>query len=170
MPGTIQRTEPQFREVNATGVFVLKTKANHADSMALLEQNGLRPLKCSEALVLIDRHPELKEQLKGKWFHLDEAEKGPKKRARYTFDNEGTLSKVKRDRERTVNFWDGKNPLSLYVRVDNDARVSESRFFLDAYYGDALGAAPVVVGVRKATTEIEVRTPTEIEVSKLERK
>ena len=68
MPVTKQA---QFKEVNATGAFVCKTKANYADSMALLQQNNLRALTYPEALVLIDRNPDLKEHLKDQWFYLE---------------------------------------------------------------------------------------------------
>ena len=142
---TIQKTALQFKEVNSTTVLISETKANYADSKALLEKNGLRLMAYQEALVLIDKNPELKEQLKGKWFYL--AGKGLEESEYHTFDNEGKLTKGKGDIEKTVYLWNGKNPLSLDVHADGDARFSERRFDLDAA-DDPQFVAPVVVGVR----------------------
>jgi hypothetical protein len=153
MLGTRQRTETQFKEVNATSVHISETKANHANSMALLQQNGLRPMTYKEAIVLIDGNPELKEQLKGKWFYLDG--KGLKESGYHTFDNEGKLTKGKGDIEKTVYAYSGKNPLSLYVFTDYYVGFNERRFYLNADYVPQ-DVASVVVGVRAGH---EVATP-----------
>jgi len=145
MPETIQKTAVQFKEVNSTTVFISETKANYADSKALLEKNSLRLMAYKEALVLIDKNPELKEQLKGKWFYL--AGKGLEESEFHTFDNEGKLTKGKGDIEKTVYLWNGKNPLSLGVHAGGSARFGERRFLLNANSGPQ-GVAPVVVGVR----------------------
>ncbi len=160
MPVTKQA---QFKEVNATGAFVCKTKANYADSMALLQQNNLRALTYPEALVLIDRNPDLKEHLKDQWFYL-EGKGILDKSGCYAFDNLGNLSKVKGDPEKTVYIYSGTNPLSLVVRADGRARVGvEGRFDLGADY-DPQDVASVVVGVRIGH---EVATP-KIEASEVD--
>ena len=159
MPVTKQA---QFKEVNATGAFVCKTKANYADSMALLQQNNLRALTYPEALVLIDRNPDLKEHLKDQWFYL-EGKGILDKSGCYAFDNLGNLSKVKGDPEKTVYIYSGTNPLSLHVHTAGDARFYERRFSLDAYY-DPQDVASVVVGVRIGH---EVATP-KIEASEVD--
>ncbi len=143
---TRQRTETQFKEVGTTSVFVSETKANHSKSMALLQENGLRPMTYQEALVKIDQNPELKAQLKGKGFYLDG--KGLKGLEFYTsFDNEGKLTEDRRDTEKTVCAFLGENPLSLSVGTDYDALYGERRFNLSAFE-DPQSVAPVVVGVR----------------------
>ena len=153
--------QAQFKEVNATGAFVCETKANHADSMAHLKRNNLRVLTYQEALVLIDRNPDLKEHLKDQWFYL-EGKGILDKSGCYAFDNLGNLSKVKGDPEKTVYIYSGTNPLSLGVHTDDGARVDEGRFGLDAYNGPQF-VASVVVGVRIGH---EVATP-KIEASEL---
>ena len=159
MFGTKQRTETQFREINATTVHISETKANHANSMALLQQNGLRPMTYQEAIVLIDRNRELKAQLKGKWFYLEG--KGLKKSGYHTFDNAGRLVESvegKGDIEKTAYAYSGNNPLALYVRTDEYARRGRRRFTLNAFDSPQY-AALVVVGVRAgheaATPKIE---------------
>ena len=125
--------------------------------MALLQQYELEPMAKEEALVLIDRYPELKNQLKGKRFYL--AGKGSEKSRYYTFDNEGMLTEGKGDVEKTVYAYSGDKPLSLLVLTNYYARIDEGRFYLDAY-GDPQSVASVVVGVRKghgvATPKVEV--------------
>lgn len=158
-----------FREVNASGVFIAQTEANHKNSMSLLQQNGFRPLTYQEAIVKIDQNPELKEQLKGKWFYLDG--KGSQLSGYYTFNEKGELTQGKGDIENTVYVYKGNQPLSLVVLTDGDARDLEGRFGLDAD-DDPSGVARVVVGVRAghgvATPKIEVaqtEKPEEITLS-----
>ncbi len=158
---TRQAVQVEFREVNTTGVFLAHTEANQKASMALLKQNGFRALTYQEALVKIDQNPELKEQLKGKWFYLDG--KGSALSGYYTFNGKGELTQGKGDMEKTVCVWNGNQPLSLDVHSDYDARVSERRFYLDAYDSPD-DAARVVVGVKDAH---EVGTP-KIEVAPAE--
>ena len=139
------RTETQSKEADSTAVFVSETKANHAESMAILQQNGSRPMTYQEALMRIDRDPQLKEQLKGKWFWLEG--KGLDESEYYTFDNEGNLTEGKGDIEKTVYAWSGENPLSLDVHTDDGARFGGGRFILGAV-GDPQVVASVVVGIR----------------------
>lgn len=158
---TRQTVQVEFREVNTTGVFLAHTEANQKTSMALLKQNGFRALTYQEALVKIDQNPELKEQLKGKWFYLDG--KGSEPSGYYTFDGKGDLTKGQSDIEKTVYVWKGNQPLSLDVHADYIARIYVGRFLLFADYSPD-SAARVVVGVRDAH---EVGTP-KIEVAPAE--
>lgn len=155
MLGRKNRTEtPQFRKINAAAVHIFEIKANHADSMTLLQRYGLRPMTYQEAIVLIDGNPELKAQLKGKWFYL--AGEGLKEGGYYTFNNEGKLTEGKGDIEKTVYIYPGNMLLSLVVHNDEDFdRFCEMRFTLVAYAGPQ-EVAPVVVGVR---ADHEVATP-----------
>jgi hypothetical protein len=156
-----ETVQVEFREVNASGVFLAQTEANQKNSMSLLQQNGFRPLTYQEAIVKIDQNPELKEQLKGKWFYLDG--KGSQLSGYYTFNDKGELTQGKGDIEKTVYVWKGSQPLSLYVRTDVDARDLVRRFLLSAYLEPSV-VASVVVGVR---TGHEVATP-KIEVAQTE--
>lgn len=144
MSTTIQETAVQFKEVVSTTVFIAETKADYANSMALLQQNGLRPMTYQEAFVLIDKNLVLKKELKGTAFYLDGI--GLKESGYYTFDNDGKLSKGK-GIERAVCILNGKAPLSLLVNSDDGARFVGARFFLIADYTPK-GVAPVVVGVK----------------------
>ncbi len=143
MLGIKQRPETQFNEV-AT-VFISETKTNHANSMSLLKQNGLRPMTYQEALVLIYRNPELMAQLNGRWFYL--GGKGLKESGYYTSNNEGKLTEGKGDIEKTVHVYPGDNPLLLLIHSDHLARTAESRFDLHAD-DDPHYVASVVVGVK----------------------
>ncbi len=156
-----QAVQVEFREVNTTGVFLAHTEANRKTSVALLKQNGFRALTYQEALVKIDQNPELKEQLKGKWFYLDG--KGSALSGYYTFDERGDLTKGQSDIEKTVYVWKGNQTLSLDVRADDYARIYEGRFYLNASFSPDY-AARVVVGVKDAH---EVGTP-KIEVAPAE--
>ena len=143
----------KFSEINATGVYISKTNANYTDSMALLQQNGFRPLTYPEALVKIGQSPELKKQLKGEWFYLDG--KGSALSGDYTFNDKGELTQGKGDVEKTVHVCKGSQPLKLYVHyTDRDARNLGWWFGLGAYTDPSL-VARVVVGV-VATPKIEV--------------
>ncbi len=145
-----------FREVNASGVFIAQTEANQKNSMSLLKQNGLRPLTYQEAIIKIDQNPELKEQLKGKWFYLDG--KGSQLLGYYTFNDKGEFTQGKGDIEKTVYVYKGSQPMSLDVYMDDDAFFSERRFLLYANDGPHY-VASVVVGVpaghEMATPKIE---------------
>lgn len=126
-------------------VSIINKEANHADSMKIIEDADLRPMTVGEALLLIDKDPELKEKLKGKWFYLDG--KGFKEESGYyKFDSNGDLSKGKGNPEQTLYAYSGSNPLSLLVR--DGADVDYGRFLLDASY-DPSDVAPVVVGLKK---------------------
>ena len=154
---TRQSVQVKFREVNTTGVFLAHAGADQKTSMALLKRNGFRALTYQEALVKIDQNPELKEQLKDKWFYLDG--KGSAISGYYTFDEKGELTQGKGDIEKTVYAYSGKNPLSLGVRTDYNASIYGRRFGFDAY-STPDNAARVVVGVKDAheagTPKIEV--------------
>lgn len=156
-----ETVQVEFREVSKTAVFVAQTEANQKTSMSLLQQNGFRPLTYQEAIVKIDQNPELKEQLKDKWFYLDG--KGSQLSGYYTFNDEGELTQGKGDIEKTVYVWKGNQPLSLGVRTVVIARGGERRYVLIADV-DPSNVAPVVVGVRAGH---EVATP-KIEVSNTE--
>lgn len=156
---TRETAQVSFREISNSGVSIAFTNANQKDSMSLLQQNGLRAMTYQEALVTIDKNPELKEQLKGKWFWLDG--KGTELSGYYTFNEKGELTKGKGNIEKTVYAWSGSQPLSLSVRTDGDARFYERRYSLSAYGGPS-GVASVVVGVKIGH---EVATPQKAEVT-----
>jgi len=160
MGASVQRSETataaQFREIKSLGksVFVSEHEADYANSMRILAENGLRPSTSQEALILISEIPELKDQLKGKWFYL--AGKGLKEKdGIYTFDEKGNLVKVtgevKPSREKTVCVWGGNQLLSLAVYADNFLR---GQFYLTGRTSDS--PAPVIVGIRKDASPEEL--------------
>ena len=159
-----ETVQVEFREVNASGVFLAQTEVNQKNSMFLLRQNGFRPLTYQEAIVKIDQNPELKEQLKGKWFYLDD--KGSQKwlypdgkdfqlSEYYTFNDKGELTQGKGDIEKNVYVWKGSRSLLLLVLTDGDARDLGRRFFFIALSGPEF-VVGAVVGVRAGH---EVATP-----------
>jgi hypothetical protein len=144
----------EFTEVSITGVFIAHTQANEENSMKLLKQNGLRALTTQEALTKIDQNPELKEQLKGRWFYLNE--KGSELSGFYIFNENGEFTKIagpailkkgKGNLERIVFVLKGSHRLSLLVQTDDFARYGGFRFGIYATYGQSY-VAGVVVGVR----------------------
>lgn len=145
MPKTESKTSAiEIIEIRIQGeVSIINKKANHSDSIKILEDEGLRPMTYQEALVIINQDSKLKEKLKGNWFYLEG--KGFKDGGYYKFDSNGALSKGKGDPEQTVYAYSGPHPLSLYV--GDDAGVVW-RFDLDASNDPSL-VAPVVVGVKK---------------------
>ena len=140
-----KQTTAQFSEIKGTGISIAKVDANHKESMAIPKQNGLRALKYQEALVLIDKNPELKEQLKGEWFWLDG--EGIELSGFYKFNGNGEFTKGRGGAENTVYVSKGNHPLLLVVRTDDSAYVGGRRFILEAD-GDSQVAAPVVVGIK----------------------
>ena len=160
MPGTELRAAKQFNKVDNTEVFISKKRTefkstedinptDREDARLLLQENGLRLLTYKEALVLIDRNPELKEQLKGKWFYFwGKTLEGAESHSEYyTFDNEGTLSRnvpSERDPERTVMGWVNNN-MTLAVFTDDETASEGRRFVLNA--NGLYRYAKMVVGV-----------------------
>jgi hypothetical protein len=146
MFGTRHGMKKQFSEVKGTGVYISDARANGNGSMALLQQNGLRPMTYQEAFTLIDRNPELKARLKGKWFYL--SGKGLNESEYYTFDDEGRLISSKKgeaEAEKTVYVFKENNML-MYVHTDVGTGSSGWRFcILDSGPKDN---ANVVVGVK----------------------
>ena len=149
-----ETVQVEFREIGTTGVFIAHTEANQENSMNLLKQNGFRPLAYQEALMKIDKNPELKEQLKGRWLYLDG--KGSNFSGFHIFNEKGELVKIsgpavlkkgKGDLEKIVFVLKGSQPLSLLVQTDDFARYGGFRFGLFATYGQS-DVAGVVVGVR----------------------
>lgn len=142
--------------VGTTGtiLYTLKTETNHSDSMKLLEESDLRPLKYPEILSLLMRDETLKNSLKGQWFYL-EGKVLDKKSELYTIDEKEKFAERKGDVsfERTVRVWNGTNPLSLVVFSDVNSAVCDRRFGLDAS-NEPHNAAPVVIGVPKLEPEL----------------
>lgn len=143
---TMQITQTLFKEINTTGIFVLETQANLIDSVTFLRESNLRLLTFQEALSIIDKNPELKEQLKGKWFYLEGKEL--KEAGFYEFNETGTLTKVegRENPERTVHAQFGIHPPYLCVRTDNGI-LSGWRFVIggDVWPQDV---APVIIGIK----------------------
>jgi len=153
MQASAQRLETaptaQFREIKSIrrSVFISEHEADYTNSIKILADNGLRSLTYQEALTLISETPELKDQLKGKWFYLDG--KGLKEKdGIYTFDEKGSLEKitgkVKPSREKSVCVCKGIQQLCLCVDYADLAR---ARFYLTAYTSDGSNITPVVVGI-----------------------
>lgn len=140
-PKTLTKETSGIRIQGQVGI--IEIKANHADSLKILEDEGLRPMTYQEALVIIDTDSELKEKLKGKWFWI--AGKGMEQDGLYTFDKNGKLIEGEGDPEKTVRVWSGDTPLSLSVWVG--AVVDYWRFDLYADVDPSV-VAPVVVGVK----------------------
>src|SRR5271157_5172218 len=100
MGTTTQRPKTaQFTEIKSgtgTSLFVSKERADHPESMKILDHGNLRPLTYREAFV---HHEELLEELQGKWFYLagkgikeSEIRSGMSATMRtnvYTFDEQG---------------------------------------------------------------------------------
>jgi hypothetical protein len=154
-----EKSQVEFKEIGTTGVFIAHTQANHENSMNLLQQNGLRALNFQEAFVKMEHNPELKEQLKGRWLHLDG--EGSELSGFYMFDDKGELAKIagpsilkkgKGDLEKIVFVLKGSEPLSLLVQTDDFARYGGFRFGIYATYGHS-DVAGVVVGVRFSQME-----------------
>lgn len=122
------KTQTSFREVGS--VSVAEISANHQQSMEILKKNNLRPLTYQDAFVNIINNPDLKEQLKGKWFYLAGAIAD--KSGLYIIGDKGELTKGKTDPEKTSYVYSGKNPLSLIVHTDNNAANNGRRFNLNA--------------------------------------
>ncbi len=148
-----QKTMVLFKEID--GVFISQTNANQIESSSILRDNGLRLLTYSEALVLITKSLLLKEELKGNWFFL--IGRGLNENGYHTFNNKGELSEGKGDREKTIYVHPGENPLSLDVRLCNNAFNDECRFDLgaDDFPQDA---APVIVGVKASHLPITLKS------------
>jgi len=154
-----ETVQVEFREVGTTGIFMAHTKANQKNSMNLLQQNGFRALTYQEALMKIDQNPELKEQLKGRWFYLDGKDSALS--GFYIFNEKAELTKIsgpailkkgKGDLEKIVFVLKGSQPPSLLVQTDDFARYGGFRFGLFATYGQS-DVAGLVVGVRVGHAE-----------------
>lgn len=143
-----EAVQAEFREVGATGVFIAHTEADWRHSRYMLKHNTkrrLRPLTYEEALLKIYQSPELREQLKGKWFYLKG--KGLTLSGYYTFNEKGELTPGKgADIENTLSAFEGTKQLSFSVHKDDDANDFRSRFLLTAHF-EPSAPAPVVVGV-----------------------
>src|SRR5271157_291244 len=134
-------SEPKMAEES---LIILKQKADHAESMAILAKKGLRPLTYQEAL---SRSTELIKELEGKWFYL--AGQGLNKKDKiYTFDKQGELAELAGNEtyDEKVRVWSGDRLLSLGVLTDGGTRLDGRRFYLVAGSGPRL-VAPVVVGI-----------------------
>ena len=126
---------------------ILNQKADHADSMRILKENGLEPLTYQEALA---HGAELVKAFKGEWMWFWLVGKGMDKNGVFLFDSKGNIdaeNPEKDDMEHKVRVWSGTNLLSLVVHSDVDASGYGRRFDLNAYF-EPYGVAPVVVGKR----------------------
>ena len=123
---------------------IFEKSANYEDSIKFLKRNGMRLLSYQEALVWLDKDKKAKSKLKGKWFYL--AGKGTELSGFYTFDDKGELKQGKGDMEKNVYFWNGNNPLSLYVLAYSLARYSLIWRFILYAVNDPSYVARVVVG------------------------
>jgi hypothetical protein len=163
MTATREISSIRFREVRTTteSVFVAHTKgiderveANHSYSMTLLKENRLEALTLQKALVLIDKNPKLKEQLKGKCFHL--VAEGAEVAGYFTFNEKGERSEGAGDPEKTVHVvMNGKSPFSLHIHSDDLFAKVNWRYYLIPDYILSVHAS-VVVGLRSSQTEAKV--------------
>ncbi len=146
MAVTQEREPVQFREIGGNALHIADHAADHAKSMKILADNGLRPLTYQEAL---SRSSELITELKGKWFYLDG--QGTEKSGIYTFNNKGELveSTGKESIDQKVRVWSGNQPLLLCVAPNYVAWDEDERFDLVGSFSPD-DVAPVVVGVKGA--------------------
>ncbi len=138
----------QFSETDGSGVFMREIESNYYKFISLLRQNGLRTMAYQEAPVLIDKNPELKEQLKGKRLYIDGAAFAFSKlwgsalsalSGYCTFNEEGQLTPGRGDIEKTiyvwknktVHGWKGNQPVLLSVYTDVTSRINWCRYLLD---------------------------------------
>lgn len=138
--------EPDFRQVGRTGVFIAYTEANHADSMTILVQHGLRSLSYQEAFVTLYRNPKVKNQLQGSRFYL--YGRNASLMGYYSFNEEGELNRdlERVDGERGVHVWQGSQPLAL--RVSSEKYLPDRTRYI-IFGGDGPSKlATAVVGVR----------------------
>ena len=112
----------------AVPIKILEHHGNHAQSMRMLADNGLRPLTYKEALM--NAH-ELIEKLQGRCFYLDG--KGIDEDGLYSFNAKGELAKSMGDEpyDKTVYIWSGDKPLILDVLPDD---LDYGRFEIIAIY------------------------------------
>jgi hypothetical protein len=178
MTGPTDQSQVQFKEVNASGVFTYRIDVNHVDSMALLRQNGLRPLTYKEALVLIDKNPELKRELKHEWedtwFYLEGSLNACS--GFYTFNEKGELTPGKGDVSKTILVWGGNRPLQLHVSSDMALKMPTLIIGKDERYSFRLDTiqfpahrAPIVVGVKMGKADIEAELKAAAEAKLRER-
>ena len=137
-----------FKEPANTIVLFGHANANYERSMKLLKRNDLRPLTYKEAIVNISQDHVLLEQLKGKWFYIDNNAEGHRLVNNYFFNKRGKLTHgEKPDFERNLYAWFGEDPLSIIINSDYDAKESGRRFTIDAGLPKAY-IAPVVLGIK----------------------
>jgi hypothetical protein len=163
MTGTATRGSTQstaaregFRQITGStnaSIFVRDKGENHPNSMKVLEKANLAPFTHQEILSILNTDETLKEYLKGKWFWLAGVGQH-KEHPLYTIDTKGELAEIKGNVsiENTVRVWNGTNPLSLGVILDDTASLFKVRFVLDAYALPSCGALDgtcVVVGKAK---------------------
>ena len=136
-----------FKEPASTIVLFGRANVDYEKSMKLLKRNDLRPLTYKEALVNISQDNCLLEQLKGKWFYIDDNADGHKLVNHYFFNKRGKLTHgEKPDIERNVYAWFGSAPLTVIVNSDADAIESGRRFTFDASLPKNY-VAPIVLGI-----------------------
>ena len=136
---------PQTPVLKVADVRVISKEVNRKHSIRVLNGLGLRPITYQEALFALDRNPELKEQLKGRWFWI--YGNGIEIGGFHTIQPDGILKEgPSPDREKVVYVAKGKRALSLSVTHDGRPDTHIERFRLDARLGHT-GIAPVVVGV-----------------------
>jgi hypothetical protein len=145
---TIEKSK--FKELKGStevSLFVLNKEADHATSMKLLDEAGLRPLEKEEIRFLV-KDKTLRDPLRTKWFYI--AGQGEDEEGLFAINEEtGAFSKGKGSSvENTVRVYKGKYPRSLYVYSDNYASFGGRRYDLGASYSPG-NAASVVVGVPK---------------------
>ena len=136
---------------SGAALFVLDKKANHPDSIKLLDGEKLRPLRYQEALLLLMKDETLRKAVEGKCFYLSGAGLD-KELLAYTVNAKGELVEIVEgiSPEKTVFVMKGNGPLSLDVVLGplEDDTLTAGRYCLNAYLKpDHLLSA--VVGVPK---------------------
>ena len=127
----------------------IEQEANYADSMRILKEHKLRPLTYQEALA---NSEELIKDFNGHWSWFWLAEKELEYDGIFTFTADGELVKNTNNAsiDHKVRCWPGKQPLSLDVYSDYDARDFGGRFGLDGVYSPN-DVARVVIGTSSKT-------------------
>ena len=139
---TVQTTTPKFANIE-----ILNQRANHAASMRILNENGLRPVTYREILIALGRDPKLKEKLRGKWFWLNGER--TEMQGFHTIQSNGFLKEGKSDDPvKNVYVWEGEQPLAFNVFEDIHTACGDAWFGIHAIY-DPSKTAYVVVGIEK---------------------
>jgi hypothetical protein len=141
--------------------YALERNANYSDSIRLLEEAGLRPITCKEALAKLMNDQELKNLLKDKSFYL--IGKWDGRYGLHRICGDGTLVCGKGpSMEQTARIWVGMHPLRIDIYSDKKANLYGVRFSITSRVDTNYYIARIIVGVPKeqnvSKQEVSLRT------------